>query len=137
MMILRQIIGGTAVVATLAAAAGIFEHTAHAGWRGRRCTTTLCFDGSCCYSNPPYSNGNPYESGSGNFWGFHHYCRQYGFVCANRCNSPCGPGNTAPMAGTVIAPRPAATPAPSPSPPLAPTVEPNQPPAPPTPKPVE
>src|SRR4029077_3316023 len=123
MMILRRIAGGTAVVAILVAAGGHFEDSANAGCRGRRCTTTLCFPGGCCYSPPPYSDGNPYESGSGNFWGVNHYCRQYGFLHANRCDSPCGPGNTSPSARAV----PIRQPSPVVTSPSSATIEPKQP----------
>jgi hypothetical protein len=129
-MVLRRIAAGTVVLASLLAGMGIDARHADAGCRGRRCTTTLCFDGGCCYSNPPYSNGNPYESGSGNFWGVHYYCRQY----ANRCNSPCGPGNTPFVVGA-----PPVVRAPAPTTPAAPPppVEAKQPAQPPVPKPVE
>jgi hypothetical protein len=132
-MLLPRVVTATVVLASLVAGLGITERRVEAGCRGRRCTTTLCFDGGCCYSPPPYSNGNPYESGSGNFWGVNHYCRQYGFLHANRCASPCGPGNTPPIAGTVIAPQPSRMVVPPPPPP----VEPKQPAPPPVPKPVE
>lgn len=132
-MLLQRVVTGTVVLASLVAALGINERHAQAGCRGRRFTTTLCFDGGCCYANPPYSNGNPYESGSGNFWGVHYYCRQYGFACANRCASPCGPGNSPPVsvAAPITQPRPAAAPA------APPPVESKQPAPPPIPKPVE
>jgi len=42
-----------------------------------------CCGGGCggCAGSPiPYSAGNPYECGSGNFWGVGYYCQQYGFL---------------------------------------------------------
>src|SRR5579863_8367934 len=35
----------------------------------------------CDHSPVGHSSGNPYECGSGNFWGVGHYCQQYGFLC--------------------------------------------------------
>src|SRR5205814_8478121 len=132
-MFMRRVAAGTVVLASLLAGLTIDEGRADAGCRGRRCTTTLCFNGGCCSPPPPYSDGNPYESGSGNCWGVSHYCRQYGVLHANRCASPCGPGNNPPVTGAAPMPQPSPTvPPPTPRP-----VEPKQPAPPPMPKPVE
>jgi hypothetical protein len=42
--------------------------------------------GGCTGSPAPYSDGNPYEIGSGNFWGVGYYVEQYGFL---RRRYPC------------------------------------------------
>ena len=53
------------------------------------CLVTAVTLGGCCCCGcpsppPPYSNGNPYECGSGYFWGIGYTCEKYGF-----CRRPC------------------------------------------------
>ena len=50
-----------------------------------------CCGGGCAGSPVPYSDGNPYECGSGNFWGVGYYCRQYGFLRRRDTCSCCIP----------------------------------------------
>jgi hypothetical protein len=49
-----------------------------------------CCGGGCAGSPIPYSDGNPYECGSGSFWGVGYYCQQYGFL-TRRDTCPCYP----------------------------------------------
>ncbi len=52
--------------------------------------------GSCAGSPIPYSDGNPYECGSGTFWGVGYYCQQYGFLRRRDpypCYIPCADGS--------------------------------------------
>ena len=119
-MTVRRSLSASIVLATVIAGLSIVGQDAQAGCR-------LCRRG-CGNSPVPYSSGNPYECGSGNFWGVCYYCRQY----ANSRRNCCDPVYAAPYAaptiyaappakanGTApIAPRPveAAPPAPKPVP---------------------
>ena len=59
-----------------------------------------CCCGGCAYSPIPYSEGNPYQCGSGCFWGVGYYMQKYGFLhrpCYDPCDNCDGGWTTAPI----------------------------------------